>query len=183
MRTRSLFLSLLALALPATLAAQTPAAAAPAADTPKAEYLAAFDEVATKIQQLAEAIPAEKYGWAPTKEVRTVSQVIGHIAGGQYLIMNMAGLPVPADAPKGEDGLENLKSKAEYVAAIAKALAFARESAQNATPEQLAKKVNFFGTDTTARGLFLYMYGHMSEHLGQLIAYARSVGVTPPWSK
>jgi hypothetical protein len=27
------------------------------------------------------------------------------------------------------------------------------------------------------------MTGDQHEHLGQLIAYARSVGVTPPWSK
>jgi uncharacterized damage-inducible protein DinB len=180
MRTRSMVLSLLAFALPAALLAQP---AAPAADTGKAEYLAAYDEVATKIKQLAGAIPDAKYGWSPAKEVRTVGQVVGHVAGAQYLFMRTAGMAVPADAPKDENGIENLKSKAEYVAAIDKALAFARQCAADATPEQLAKKVNFFGSDTTGRGLFLFMYGHMSEHLGQLIAYARSVGVTPPWSK
>lgn len=183
MRTRSLLFSLLALALPAALAAQMGAAVAPAADSPKAEYLAGYDGVASKLKQLAEAIPEAKYGWMPAPGVRSVGQVVGHVAGAQYLFVRAAGLPIPADAPKEESGLENLKSKAEYVAALDKALAFARQSARDATPEQLAKKVNFFGTDTTTRGLFLYMYGHMSEHLGQLIAYARSVGVTPPWSK
>jgi len=180
MRARSMVLLLLALALPATLLAQP---AAPAADTGKAEYLAAYDDVAKKVKDLAAAIPDDKYSWAPTKQVRTVGQVVGHIAGANYMMMNAAGMTVPADASKDEGALENLKSKAEYLAAVGKALDFGRKCAADATPEQLAKKVNFFGTDTTARGIFIFMYGHMSEHLGQLIAYARSVGVTPPWSK
>jgi hypothetical protein len=29
----------------------------------------------------------------------------------------------------------------------------------------------------------LLMSGDQHEHLGQLIAYARSIGVAPPWSK
>jgi len=34
----------------------------------------------------------------------------------------------------------------------------------------------------TVRAVYMAGYGHMSEHLGQLISYARSVGVKPPWS-
>jgi uncharacterized damage-inducible protein DinB len=179
MRTRSLLLSLLALALPAALLAQ---AAAPA-DTAKAAYLAGFDDVAGKLKQLAEAIPEAKYGWMPAPGVRTVGQVVAHIAAGDYLMVKMAGMPMPADAPADPMALEKITAKQELLATLDKAIAFARRSAESATPEQLAAKVNFFGTDTTGRGLFLFMYGHMSEHLGQLIAYARSIGVTPPWSK
>ncbi len=180
MRMRTVALSLFAIALPAALAAQT---AAPPADAAKAEYLAVYDETATKLKQLAEAIPEAKYGWSPAKGVRTVGQVVGHVAGAQYLFMRTAGMAMPAGAPMAENDLENLKTKAEYVAALDKALAFARKCAAEATPEQLAKKANFFGSEASGRALFLMLHGHMSEHLGQLIAYARSVGVTPPWSK
>jgi hypothetical protein len=33
-----------------------------------------------------------------------------------------------------------------------------------------------------ARDYLLLIVGHAQEHLGQSIAYARSIGVTPPWS-
>jgi uncharacterized damage-inducible protein DinB len=173
-------LSLLALALPSLALAQADVSPADAA---KADYLMVYDETAKKLKDLAAAIPEGKYGWSPAKEVRTVGQVVGHVAGAQYLFARVAGADLPADAPKDENGLENLKSKAEYVAALDEALAFGRQWAAHATPEDLAKQVDFFGNKMSVRGLFLVMHGHLSEHLGQLIAYARSVGVTPPWSK
>ena len=35
----------------------------------------------------------------------------------------------------------------------------------------------------TTRGVWIVTATHLHEHLGQLIAYARSNNVTPPWSK
>ena len=48
--------------------------------------------------------------------------------------------------------------------------------------------IEVIGGVLLAIGLFsriaaFVMSGDMHEHLGQLIAYARSVGVKPPWSK
>ena len=40
-----------------------------------------------------------------------------------------------------------------------------------------------FGQKSTARGMWITTATHLHEHLGQLIAYARSNNVTPPWSK
>jgi uncharacterized damage-inducible protein DinB len=34
----------------------------------------------------------------------------------------------------------------------------------------------------TVRGALLLATTHMHEHLGQSIAYARTIGVVPPWS-
>jgi hypothetical protein len=36
---------------------------------------------------------------------------------------------------------------------------------------------------TTTRATWIATVTHLHEHLGQLIAYARSNNVTPPWSK
>ena len=44
------------------------------------------------------------------------------------------------------------------------------------------KAVELFGRDSTYRAVFLVIVGHISEHLGQSIAYARMNGVVPPWS-
>jgi uncharacterized damage-inducible protein DinB len=48
----------------------------------------------------------------------------------------------------------------------------------------LDKKVKVFGgSEMSERALIMVMGNHMHEHLGQSIAYARSNGVTPPWSE
>jgi len=36
---------------------------------------------------------------------------------------------------------------------------------------------------TTRRAMWIGATTHLHEHLGQLIAYARSNGVVPPWSR
>jgi uncharacterized damage-inducible protein DinB len=43
--------------------------------------------------------------------------------------------------------------------------------------------VKLFGMDMTKQGAVMFLLSDQHEHLGQSIAYARSNGVTPPWSK
>jgi hypothetical protein len=40
-----------------------------------------------------------------------------------------------------------------------------------------------FGNDVSIRTVIFTEMGHLHEHLGQLIAYARVNGIVPPWSK
>jgi uncharacterized damage-inducible protein DinB len=148
----------------------------------KADFLASFDETAKKIRDLAEAIPADKYGWRPAKGVRSIAEVCEHIAGANIYFANALGVALPEGAGDPE-AMEKMTDKKDAIANLDKYLAFGRSIAENATPEMLAKEYDFFGSKQSGRGMMLVMFGHMSEHLGQMIAYARSVGVTPPWSK
>lgn len=36
--------------------------------------------------------------------------------------------------------------------------------------------------DATVDGMYLRVIVHANEHMGQMIAYARTMGVAPPWS-
>jgi uncharacterized damage-inducible protein DinB len=47
----------------------------------------------------------------------------------------------------------------------------------------LKAPVKVFGRDMTKEGAIRYLFGDQHEHLGQSIAYARTNGVVPPWSK
>jgi uncharacterized damage-inducible protein DinB len=47
----------------------------------------------------------------------------------------------------------------------------------------LDKSLDWFGGKNTERGLLLFAVRHAAEHLGQAIAYARFVGVVPPWTE
>jgi hypothetical protein len=55
---------------------------------------------------------------------------------------------------------------------------------KNTNDAALAKKVEFpFPGEFTSMSAILISLGHTNEHLGQLIAYARMNGITPPWSQ
>jgi hypothetical protein len=44
-------------------------------------------------------------------------------------------------------------------------------------------QVDMFGQKASTRRVWVMTTTHLHEHLGQLIAYARSNNVKPPWSK
>jgi uncharacterized damage-inducible protein DinB len=47
----------------------------------------------------------------------------------------------------------------------------------------LEKSLDWFGGKNTERGVLLFMVRHTAEHLGQSIAYARFIGIVPPWTE
>ena len=58
------------------------------------------------------------------------------------------------------------------------------QKAINVLPDsELKIPVKLFGMDLTKQGALMLLLSDQHEHLGQSIAYARTNGVTPPWSK
>jgi uncharacterized damage-inducible protein DinB len=47
----------------------------------------------------------------------------------------------------------------------------------------LKAPVKIFGKEMIKEDAVRYLFGDQHEHLGQSIAYARTNGVVPPWSK
>jgi uncharacterized damage-inducible protein DinB len=173
--------TLLLLCLPiATFAqgGQKPRAAAPAGF--KAEFFADLDDVQKKITDLAAAVPADKYGWRPAPDVRSIAEVYTHIAGGNYFLATFLGVQPPADMPKD---IEKIGDKQKVLAELQKSFDHLRGIAKNMTPADLEKPVTMYGNTTTQRGVYSTLLNHLHEHLGQSIAYARINGVVPPWSK
>lgn len=187
-RLISTALAITLLAAPAALA-QTPAApaataalAAPAAGPPgfRGEFLAQQDRVEKQILGLAEATPADKYGWRPAPGVRSISEVYIHIVGGNYLFAGLAGIKPPGAPDK--DMEKNVTEKAKVIEELKKSFAHLRAGIAPMPDANLDKTVKFFGRDFTVRGVLLTAANHEHEHLGQSIAYARMNGITPPWA-
>ena len=159
------------------------AAAKPPASGVRAEFLVDFGAVTGKLLQLAEAIPADKYTWRPQPGVRSVSEVLLHAAGGNYFIPTFFGGAVP----EGVD-LKTLESsttdKAKVIEVLQASIAHTRTAVTALADADLEKTGKFFGgREVTYRAMIVSAAEHGHEHLGQLIAYARMNGVTPPWSK
>jgi uncharacterized damage-inducible protein DinB len=143
-----------------------------------AEFLANLDEVEEKILELAESTPADRFGWRPAPDVRSVSEVYMHIAGGNYFLASFLGF----DAPKTNGDLEKtVTKKVEVVSELRKSFEHLRAAAAATT--DLEKPVKMFGNQTSNRGVLMTILSHLHEHLGQSIAYARMNGVVPPWSR
>ncbi len=147
----------------------------------RAEFLGHVEGAEKKLLDLAAAFPAEKYSWRPAEGIRSVGESLMHIAAANYFLAGMVGTPVPEGIePQGLE--KSITKKQDVIEALRKSLAHARQAALNVSDEDVDKAVKLFGRDSTYRGVFLVMLGHISEHLGQSIAYARMNGVVPPWS-
>ena len=140
-----------------------------------------FSESQQKIISLAEAIPAEKYTWRPGDGVRSVSEVLMHIAGSNYFLMSFAGIKTPegTDENMGKD----VTDKNKVIEALKTSFTDLHANLKKLNESQLDDQVEMFGNKTNIRTVVFTEMGHLHEHLGQLIAYARMNGVVPPWSK
>jgi uncharacterized damage-inducible protein DinB len=173
-------LAIAVLVAPAALA-QAPASAASAPATGfRAEFLGQQAYVEKEILGLAEATPADKYGWRPAPGVRSISEVYVHIAGGNYFVLGFAGIKPPAGLDKEME--KNVTEKAKVIDELKKSFAHVRAGIAAMSDADLDKPVKFFGSDSTVRGVLLVAANHEHEHLGQSIAYARMNGIVPPWT-
>ena len=175
-----LLLSLIVLA--ACAPAPPPVEAEPASPAYRDEALARLSSIEGKVVGLAEAVPAENYTWRPAEGVRSVSEVYLHIAAANYGIPNNFGTP----APEGFsfDGYDTQTTdKTEIVPKVKESFAHIRGALEKLSADQAEEGVKMFGQDMTMRQAVWASLEHLSEHLGQSIAYARVNKVVPPWSQ
>jgi uncharacterized damage-inducible protein DinB len=119
-----------------------------------------------------------KYDWKPGQGVRSVGDVFnlivvenGVLAGVLSGTPNTGAKPAPITDP--EKLQEALKSS---YANLQKAITALSDN-------DLQTTVKLFGRDWTKQDAIMHVLADQHEHLGQSIAYARSNGVVPPWSK
>ena len=134
--------------------------------------IVALAEYETKLLALARAIPEEKYDWRPSPQVRSIREVLAHAALETRLMGEAAG-GGPEPGPR---------TKAQSATLLEESFADARKKLEPLRPVQLAQERVFLGEKTTAGGVYTQTITHAAEHLGQLVAYARMLGIVPPWN-
>jgi len=189
MRSTLRFMALqaaLALACALPIAAQ----AAPPAGSVTADLLADIGDAERKFISLAKAIPADKFDWRPGPGVRSVGEVVLHVAADNYLIPAAIGFtPDPKTGIKGDDyktaqAFESRKlGKDAAIAEMEASFAFLKKSLQATTSARMSEQVKLFGQPFTMQRAWILGTTHLHEHLGQLIAYGRTNSVKPPWSQ
>ena len=136
--------------------------------------------VEKRIEDLAAAVPAEKYSWRPGEGVRSVSEVYLHVIGANYFFMTFVGVKPPM---KMDPDMEKSNAdKAEIAGKFKASFDHFRNTIIGLSDASLDKSTMMFGMTTTYRNVLVTAIAHLHEHLGQSIAYARVNGVVPPWT-
>jgi uncharacterized damage-inducible protein DinB len=119
-----------------------------------------------------------KYDWKPGQGVRSVGDVFNLIVKENGLLAGvLSGTPYTGAQPTPITDPEKMQEalKDSYVN-LQKAIA-------GLSDNDLQAPVKLFGRDMTKQDALMHILEDQHEHLGQSIAYARTNGVVPPWSK
>jgi uncharacterized damage-inducible protein DinB len=145
----------------------------------------------TIIASAADAMPADKYGFAPTdgefKGVRTFAQQVKHLAAANHILAAAALGEEPPTGAGDEMGPETVRTKAEILDYL------------NGSFEHLARAIDAIGdknatvksspisplkaAETTRLALTVEAMIHAFDHYGQMVEYLRMNGVVPPASR
>ncbi len=129
----------------------------------------------------AEAIPADKYGWRPAPGVRSVSEVLMHIAQANFYLLSVTGPKMPHELERN-DVEKTITSKPDVVHWLRRSLEAVKTARVQLKPGDLQRNVVIEDETVAVDGMYLRILCHDNEHTGQLIAYGRVIGVVPPWS-
>lgn len=149
----------------------------------------ALRPVETEFVAAADAMPEDKYSFAPTngefKGVRTFGQQVKHVAAANYLIgAGILGQKPPVDTG-GESGPDSITSKADIMKYLKDSFAYLHQavSSINAKNQTDLIKSPFGDTTTTRLGFAMEAYWHPFDHYGQMVEYLRMNGIVPPASR
>ena len=174
---KRLFLLALTLAGLAGLAqAQQPAAPSDVAVRTVREL---WQSMTNYVTRAAADVPDSLYAFKPVATVRTFGQLIGHVAGAQYMICAAA----LGDPPRGEDEIEKTKTtKSELLAALKASTEYCGR-AYSQTDAAAQQRTQLFGQDRSRLTALGINATHNAEHYGNLVTYMRMNGLVPPSSR
>lgn len=177
MKTKSTLLTVLALAL----IVQAGFAQESVNNNFKSQFNGHF-QYAARVLELAKAMPADTYDWRPMKGVRSVEEVYTHIAHYNFYYPQTAmDVPVPDDVDV--DKIESITGKKNVVEILERSINHVQEAVKQMPASRLSEETELYGRTTDVQGALMQLITHMSEHVGQSIAYARMNEVVPPWSR
>ena len=158
------------------LLARTALAQAPATGMTQATK-AQFDEVKRYLSKTAQKVPEDVYSFRPTQAVRSLGQIIGHVADSNYLICSAAVGEKPP-----QNGFEKgTISKTNLVKVLNESFAYCDKAFASMDDRRGIETVRFFNGNPTPRlAVLAFNNSHCNEHYGNLVTYMRLKGIVPP---
>jgi uncharacterized damage-inducible protein DinB len=126
-----------------------------------------------KIMKSAEAMPESKYGYRPTKDVRSFAEILNHLTDISYILCSNA---------KGEgnpDTTNAADSKTQIMARLKGAFGYCDGVYSGFTDAHLNDRADFFGFKTNKMFILTQVGNHDALHYGNLVTYLRINGLEP----
>jgi hypothetical protein len=174
------------MAMLAVMACTWTGAQAQTAVAPADAFNAMLTGTENQMMLLVKAMPAEKYGFAPSAAifvpsqktdyagVRTFGALVVHVAQANYFMgAKLGGMKPDVDLAS----LAGLKDKDQIVATLAASFAFVHKAMGTITAENAFVSLGGPLTRATLAGGNV---AHTSDEYGQMVEYLRMNGVTPP---
>jgi uncharacterized damage-inducible protein DinB len=157
-----------------------------------------FDDVLSvaekEIVGTAEAMPADKFDFAPSqaiftssqkvdftnpKAVSTFAEMVKHLAQANYYFFGSKTMKPQVDVK----AIKSLKSKDEIIAALKASFAYAHMTVSSMTTSTGFVENENEGEKSTLAATYAFGLMHMNDHYGQLNEYLRMNGIVPPASR
>jgi len=160
-------------------AAAAAAAPQPQAATASASIRQDYRTVRDYVLRSAEKMPAEKYEFRPTPEVRTFAQQIAHIADDQYNLCAPARGETRQAAYQAIE--QSISTKPALIDALTKAFAYCDAAYDALTDASGAEQTS--NKNRTRFGMLNWNLWHTWEHYGNIVVYLRINKLVPPSSE
>ena len=183
MTTRTVLLSLCLFGLTVPAGAQTTDAGFWTALSPSMATMTKtmHGTIRRNLAEAAEAMTAEDYAFKPTPQVRSFSELIGHVVFANYLMCSQAtGQKSPATT-----NFANVTDRTVLIKGLNDALAYCDAAYDATTDTNFADPVKVAGpgnrlTDATRGSVLTFNTTHNNEHYGNIVLYLRLRNRVPP---
>jgi opacity protein-like surface antigen len=134
--------------------------------------VANWNDVGNRLVAMAEDWPEDKYDYKLAPTTRTFQEVILHVAGSNYDMLNKMTKSKLGDG-RNDPSVADYKTKAATVAFLKKSIEAGAAQAKKQGDAGVIKLFEYWDGYTE----------HMGEHYGLLVAYYRGSGGVPPESR
>lgn len=148
--------------------------------------IADIEGMRDKFVGLAQAFEQAQYDWQPMEGVRSVREVLGLAVAEANLFPTAWGSPAGPGADsdfEAELARASALPKDRMVEELRGSFAYLIRTVSEMDEAKRASQGSYFGTPMPVHASVATAMNDMHEHLGQLIAYARTNRVVPPWSR
>jgi len=161
-----------------------------AAQTPRppetmAMYLQGrYNALKRNLTGAAEKMPAEHFGFRPTPDVRTYSELFAHTIDTQIYFCNL--VKGGANPIAGKNLEKSVTDKAGVVQMVKDGFAYCDDVFEGLTDEKMASMLTIGTAPKTYQSALgnqaTFVVVHGNEHYGNLVTYMRIKGIVPPSS-
>lgn len=180
--------AILALALPASLAAQGGGSGASAQANPiSGAFKARIQNLHRNLAQAFDSIPAAKFSYKPTAPQQTIGFIAQHLANDNYLFCNQFGTMKQARSVNDSTTADSVKAtwpKDSLVAKLKESFAFCGKALDQLEDSKLTEQVTLtFNGNSRQIPRVSMVLGHaldLTDHYSQIANYMRLNNMLPP---